>query len=247
MTQIELAVQDVEGVRTAAAVGADRVELCSALPLGGLTPSHGAIMAARRATIGSGLELHVLIRPRVGGFVFDADEADICLLDVESAVAAGADGVVVGCLTEDGRVDRPLLNRLVAAAGDAAVTFHRAIDVAADPEAAIPVLVQAGVRRVLSSGGADTAVEGADMLARLLRAADGRIDVMAGAGVTPATVSTVLSLGVSAVHASVKRPESAVLGVALGSGTDSAQLWRTDASQARALVDAVRSHDEGTR
>src|SRR4051794_21497211 len=132
---VEIAVQDLAGLRVALAEGAGRVELCSALGMGGLTPSaaliHGAVALARE----TGREgfVHVLVRPRGGGFVYDADELATILGDVRFAREAGAAGVVVGALTDRGRVDADAVRRIVAEAGPLQVTFHRALDVVADP------------------------------------------------------------------------------------------------------------------
>src|SRR5699024_3122399 len=126
---IELAVQDVAGTRIAADVGAGRVELGSALGVGGLTPSLGVIERAVAVGSDRGVGVHVLIRPRAGDFVFGRDEVAVMVADVRHAVGAGAAGVVIGALTPTGEVDLPIVDALVEAAGDAEVTFHRAIDV----------------------------------------------------------------------------------------------------------------------
>src|SRR5690606_632176 len=129
-----------EGIRVAAAVGARRVELCVGLgATGGLTPSAGlveAAVAASAAVVG-GPEVHVLVRPRPGGFVLVGDDLDVQVRDVRTAVAAGATGVVVGALTVDGLVDADAVRSLVEAAAGREVTFHRAIDVVADPVRAL--------------------------------------------------------------------------------------------------------------
>src|SRR3954469_23264790 len=152
----EIAVQDIAGVRVALAEGATRVELCSPLGLGGLTPSAGLVRAAVAETRDAGRDgfVQVLVRPRGGGFVYDADELDLTLADVRFAQAAGASGVVVGALTGDGAIDLEAVRRIVAAAEGLEVTFHRAIDVVRDPVASAEALAELGVTRVLTSGGA---------------------------------------------------------------------------------------------
>lgn len=227
---VELAVQSVAGVRVAAEVGAARVELCVALsPTGGLTPSIGLIEAAvaaaqapltRAVTDARAprpLEVHPLIRSRAGGFVYDDDEIAVQLRDVRSAVAAGARGVVVGALTRDHLVDRSVLAALVAAADGREVTFHRAIDTLADPLAAIDALVELGVSRVLTSGGAERSVDGLDRLRAMVSHADGRLQIMAGGGVRADDVAALAEVGVDAIHLSAKGFVADAGGVGAGS------------------------------
>ncbi|MFC7878278.1 copper homeostasis protein CutC [Isoptericola sp. NPDC057391] len=208
---LEIAVQDVAGARVAAAGGADRIELCAALAgTGGLTPSAGMVAAVADALRGTGVGVHVLVRPRAGGFVFAADEVDVQVRDVRAVLDAGADGVVVGAMTADGEVDAAALAALVAAADGAEVTFHRAIDQVPDPVAVLDVLAPVGVRRVLTSGGAARAGEALDVLAAL--AARGRelgVQIMAGGGVRVDDVPALVGAGVQGVHLSAKRTVAA--------------------------------------
>lgn len=228
MIAFELAVQDAAGIRIAGRVGPDRIELCSALALGGLTPSAALIEAAVAATV----PVHVLIRPRAGDFDYDDQERAVIVRDVRWARDAGAAGVVVGA-TCGGRIDAELVRAVVAEAGDAEVTFHRALDVVADPAAALREVAELGVARVLTSGGADHAADGRETLARLVRIAAGRIEVMAGGGVTRATAADILATGVDALHASAKALRAGA-GLALGSAGDAAREV-TDEAEAVAL------------
>ncbi|WP_370275891.1 copper homeostasis protein CutC [Georgenia sp. SYP-B2076] len=207
--KLEIAVQDVDGVRVAAQGGADRVELCQALPLGGLTPSLGLVELAT----GVGTDVHVLVRPRAGGFLFTATEVSVMVRDIEALVDAGAAGVVVGALTDDGggvELDRHALKALVRAAEGIEVTVHRCVDVllarAADPAALVERLVGLGVARVLTSGGAPWALGGVGTLAALVDAADGRLEVMAGGRVRPGHMAALAQAGVDAVHLSARTP-----------------------------------------
>lgn len=241
---LEIAVQDVAGVRVAAEVGAARVELCVALgATGGLTPSLGLVEAvvetARSAARASHLplEVHALVRARAGGFVYDADELGVHLRDVRALVAAGVSGVVVGALTPEGEVDAEQVARLVDAAGAAEVTFHRAIDTLGDPLAAVEVLCGLGVTRVLTSGGAERSVDGAEQLRHMVEVAAGRLQVMAGGGVRPVDVLTLVAAGVDAVHLSAKGVVAADGGVGGGAG---AGVEVTDRRLARAAADALR-------
>ncbi|MFI9488006.1 copper homeostasis protein CutC [Promicromonospora sp. NPDC052451] len=244
---LELAVQDPAGAVIAAGVGARRVELCSALgATGGITPSAGlveAVVAAAAVVPASDsapiLEVHVLVRPRPGGFVYSAAETDLMLRDVTLAVDAGADGVVVGALTPSGEVDVARVRELVAAAEDAEVTFHRALDVVADPVAALDVLAELGVARVLTSGGAARAADGLERLAALVeRSAEVGIEIMAGGGVTAADVPALLGVGVDAVHLSAKRT---VVDAAGPGGGGETGYEVTDQTLAEAAAQALRT------
>lgn len=196
---VEACVATAAQASAAAGGGADRIELCRRLDVGGLTPTVSGIAAARAVVA---IPLHVLIRPRAGDFVYTAGELQEMIDAIGDASAAGADGVVIGALTAAGRIDEPAMRGLLAAARPLTVTFHRAFDDAADQPAALEVLVRLGVDRVLTSGGASTALEGADRLRQLVDAAAGRIVIMAGGGIRPANVAQVVrSSGVREVHA----------------------------------------------
>jgi len=239
---LEVAVTSATGAATALAGGADRVELCSALELGGLTPSQGLVEAA----VATGLPVHVLVRCRPGGFVHDRDELDLMERELVAVLRSGATGVVVGALRPDRTLDTDALARFVAAArterSDAEVTLHRAIDHAADPVAAAATLADLGFTRVLTSGGAPTALAGADTIARMV-AASGSVQVMAGAGVTPADVPVLLGTGAAAVHLSAKRlADTAHGGVPMGAGDSGAGHFETDAEVVRAARAAVDAH-----
>ncbi|MFD4990646.1 copper homeostasis protein CutC [Cellulosimicrobium cellulans] len=246
---LELAVQDPDGVRVAASVGARRVELCVGLgATGGLTPSAGlleaAVAAAADAATGAApVEVHVLVRPRPGGFVLSADDLDVQVRDVRAAVAAGAAGVVVGALTPDGLVDAAAVRSLVQAAGGREVTFHRAVDVVVDPLAALDVLAGAGVARVLTSGGAARSIDGVERLRAIAShahgALGGRVQVMAGGGVRPQDVGALVAAGVDAVHLSAKRTVADDAGPGGGGDAGYEVTDRGVAAAARAALDVV--------
>ncbi len=241
---LELAVQDVAGARVAAAVGAQRIELCAALSAtGGLTPSVGLVEAVALALAGTGTQLHVLVRPRAGGFVYDADEVAVQVRDVRAVLEAGADGVVAGALTASGGLDEAALASLVAAADGADVTFHRAFDMIEDRVATVDALARAGVRRVLTSGGGATVADGLDELTRLVPVArDRRVQLMAGGGVRPSDIAALVAAGVDAVHLSAKRAVAQTGGPGGGSGGYDV----TDAGLATAAADALRAAADGS-
>ncbi|RCK71364.1 hypothetical protein DT076_02775 [Desertihabitans brevis] len=237
VTAVELAVQDPAGIAVAAAVGADRLELCTALALGGMTPSAGLVETA----VASGVPTHVLVRPRGGAFDYTAEEVRLVRTDVRRAVAAGAAGVVVGGVRA-GAVDTELVRSVVECAAGAEVTFHRAFDVLADPDGALEQLAALGVHRVLTSAGAARAADALPGLERLVRRSDGRVQVMAGGGVDPSNAARVAATGVAAVHASAKRTVREDVAVPLGSAAPAGESGYdvTDEALARGIVAAVR-------
>ena len=196
--KIEICVEGIDGLVAAQNAGADRVELCASLLEGGLTPSLGTIKAALAiATI----PFHVIIRPRGGDFLYSELEFDSMVEDIKAIRALGAAGVVIGCLTADGRIDEPRMKALVDAARPMAVTCHRAFDMTRDYAEAVEALIRAGVDRVLTSGQRDTAIEGADILKSTVAAADGRLVIMACGALDEANIAKVLSsTGVDELH-----------------------------------------------
>lgn len=233
---LEIAVQDPDGIAAAAHGGADRIELCTALALGGLTPPAGLIAAA----VAAAPSVHVLVRPRSGGFDYGPAEAAVLLDDVRRALDAGARGVVVGALRH-GRVDAGLVSRIRSLAGTAELTFHRAFDTVDDRDEALDQLIDLGVDRLLTSGGASRATEGLDDIANLVMRAAGRLQVMAGAGIDVAAVAPVVATGVAAIHASAKRAVQEVHRVDLGSLERAGATARgtTDEGLVRALRSAL--------
>ncbi|MEV6790765.1 copper homeostasis protein CutC [Streptomyces sp. NPDC051320] len=237
---LEIAVTSAAGARTARDGGADRVELCSALELGGITPSAALVESA----VSAGLPVHVLVRCRPGDFVYDAEEIALMTAEVRSAIRSGAAGVVIGALTASGTLDTEVIRQFTDAAGESGaavgrpveVTLHRAIDQTADPAATAAEIPALGLDRVLTSGGAATAVAGTPVIAAMVSAAPG-IQVMAGAGVRPADIpGLAAATGVAAVHLSAKSPAPAGprgRGLALGV-TDSATHYLTDPALVRA-------------
>lgn len=204
---LEIVVQDVAGARAALAGGADRLELCSDLRTGGLTPSAGTVEAVLAAVAGHEVTVHALVRCRPGGYVYDDDEVDTMCRDIRALHAAGAHGVVVGALTPAQTVDGEALARFVDAAGGMDVTFHRAIDACPDPVAELEQLAGTGVGRVLTSGGAVRAQKGLNTLAAMAQAAPAGIEVMAGGGVQLSDIPALVGLGVDAVHLSARESQ----------------------------------------
>lgn len=198
MPLIEVCVNSTESAIASQAGGADRVELCENLFEGGTTPSAGSIAVARERL---DIKLHVMIRPRGGDFLYSELELAIMHRDIETAKALGADGVVFGLLTPEGDIDVPLTRQLVECARPLSVTFHRAFDVARDPMAALDALIDTGVDRLLTSGQEASVVEGAEMIAELIRRAGERLIVMPGAGFNERNVARIVAqTGAREIH-----------------------------------------------
>jgi copper homeostasis protein len=246
MVVVEVCVESVAGVRAARAAGAQRVELCCALGEGGLTPGHG-LLAASVAAAAGGLELVCLARPRGGDFLYSADELDVLAREVAAARELGAGGVALGCLTADGLVDEERCARLVALARPLRVTFHRAFDMVREPERALEVLVGLGIERVLSAGQAARAFEGRALLARLVRAARGRIEVVAAGGVRAENVRMLIAdTGAPAVHfaaaerrTSAMRHRNPVPRLSAPRQGEEYAHWETDEARVRAVLAAL--------
>ncbi|MGO8676845.1 MAG: copper homeostasis protein CutC [Limisphaerales bacterium] len=200
--RVEICVDSTVGAFAAERGGADRVELCDNLLEGGTTPSAGCIKVARR---GLKIGLQVIVRPRGGDFLYSEEEMQVMREDVVTARELGADGVVIGCLTAAGDIDRARTGELIELARPLNVTFHRAFDMCRDPREALEVLIGLGVERVLTSGQEASCLEGLDLIAALHRIAAGRIVIMPGGGVTPANVQRIVAAtGVTEVHLSAR-------------------------------------------
>lgn len=225
---LEIAVCSPDEASLAVSCGADRIELSSGLEVGGLTPSLGLFRHTRDLV---DKPVYVLIRPRSGGFAYTAREFDAMQADVDALMAAGADGIVFGILTPDGRIDRARCRALVDAAGGKAV-FHRAFDFLPDPLAALDELIELGFERVLTSGGASTAEAGTTRLTALVQHAGWQIEVLPAGKVLPENaVDLIRATRCDQVHAAVrvKAPEPTLSGNArlapgLGGGTETSSV-----------------------
>ena len=194
----EVCVDSAEGAVAAEDGGARRIELCSDLLEGGLTPSHGTIRVAReRLRIG----IMAMVRPRGGDFCYSDTEFAVMREDLLAARALGVSGVVFGILHPDGTIDRQRTAELTALARPLPVTFHRAFDVTRDPFEALETLIDLGVERVLTSGQEPSALEGLDLIVELVRRSAGRIVVMPGGGITARNVARIAAVsGASELH-----------------------------------------------
>lgn len=196
--ELELCVATLEAARKAANLPVNRIEVCTALEQGGLTPSTG--MVSWIADTFHELEQHILIRQRAGGFHYTYDEIVVMRNDILSFQKLGVKGVVIGALTADGMPDKDALGALQRAANGMDLTFHRAFDEVADWKKAMDQLVVMGFKRILTSGQAPGVEQGLERLQEMVHYADGRIEIMAGGGVRPENSCKVRDTGVSAIH-----------------------------------------------
>ncbi len=187
---VEVCVDTVESAVAAQAGGAHRVELCDNLMEGGTTPSFGSIEVARKLL---DIKLHVIIRPRGGDFLYSDTEFEIMKRDIEAAKRQGVDGVVIGLLDREGNIDLTRTAELVELSRPMAVTFHRAFDVCADPFKAIDQLAEIGVDRILTSGQEATAVEGSELIAKLIKHAGDRIIIMVCGNLNERNINRVIA------------------------------------------------------
>jgi copper homeostasis protein len=195
---LEVCVQSPTDCSLAAEGGADRVELCQAIELGGLTPSAGAITATCRV---SSLPVIVLTRPRPGDFIYSPAEIDCVTRDLEQLKVLGARGAAFGALTTSGDIDRDALETWIAASQGLELVFHRAFDSCRAPLESLELLAELGVHRVLSSGGAATAVEGAEQLATWIEATRGRLEILPGGSIRASHAAELLAkTGAEGVH-----------------------------------------------
>lgn len=230
---VEIAVQDLAGAATAAEAGADRLELCTGLSTGGLTPSAGLIASV----VTVGLPVRVLIRCREGDFAYLDEEIGLMAEDIRRSRDLGASGVVVGAVHRLGdrpRLDRAALSRLVGAAEGLPTVLHRASDVVGPTDTA-ETLAETGIAEVLTSGGGSTVAEGMTGLGRLAGLLGGD-RIIAGGGLAVADVAELAAFGVGAVHASASR---SVTGGPTGPGAATGRSV-TAAERVAALVAAVR-------
>lgn len=195
---VEVCVSSTAEAIAAEEAGADRIELCGALELGGLTPSLGLVETCLEAV---SIPIVAMIRPRAGGFFYDSQELRAMHRDVDRLLAAGVQGIVFAVLDGEGQIDRHRNAALIGAATGRTTVFHRAFDFLADTDVALEQLIDLGFGRLLTSGGAPRAIEGAPQLSRLIRAAAGRLEIMPGGGIRADHLLPLLQqTGCSSVH-----------------------------------------------
>lgn len=235
---LEVCVDSVESAVAAAKGGASRLELCGNLVIGGTTPSLGLFEEIRRHT---DIPMRAMIRPRFGDFCYTPSEFAMMKRDVEHFRKIGAEGVVIGCLRPDGTLHMNQMRELVEAAGEMAVTMHRAFDVCVDPFEALEQAISLGIDTILTSGQENSAMQGAELLKELQERSKGRITIQAGSGVKAENIEPLYQLtGLKAYHLSGKKTIDSQMayrkeGVNMGLPILSEyEIWRTDEENVRA-------------
>lgn len=241
----ELCAESIQACLAAREGGADRIELCSALSEGGLTPSHSLI---RTAVLRSELPVQVLLRPRGGDFLYTEDEFDLMRDDLSHARALGATGFVLGILRADGTVDIERTRELVELAAPLEVTFHRAFDYAVSLEQALEDVVATGCRRILTSGGEPDVLAGAGKLAQLVELAAGRVEIAVGGGLRIKNAADLArTIGAKHFHGSLRSREPSGMQhernwVLEETGEfDSTSRFVVDVADVRAMISNLRS------
>lgn len=235
----------IASVEAAKAGDADRIELCAALSEGGISPSRGLVEESLSAF---GPAICVMLRPRPGSFVYSEAERRVMERDLRWLAASGAQAAVVGALTPAGDIDCDFLLRLRELAGPLELTFHRAFDLVRDPLRALDTLMELGVERLLTSGCAPSAAQGAGRIRELVQRSGGAIQIMAGAGIRPENaLALIQATGVREIHASLRKRIPARRpgpGLLLGDGDDGQGWHETDAEAVSQLSALLRSLDQ---
>jgi copper homeostasis protein len=213
----EFCIDSIEGAIAAQQYRAKRVELCSALNVGGLTPSYGLIQQCAQQDV----EVHVMIRHIEGGFVYAKEDILVMEQDIKMAKKAGAAGVVFGCLTPQNTLDMNNNITLIETAKELGleVTFHRAFDFVNDSEETLASLINLGVDRILTSGQKDKAIDGIDIIQQLVKQANDNIEIMAGSGVNHTNVLALSVTGIDALHFTVHQSENEQEALGMGNRT----------------------------
>ncbi|MBQ3030390.1 MAG: copper homeostasis protein CutC [Agathobacter sp.] len=244
---LECCVDSVESAINAANGGTSRIELCSNLIIGGTTPDVALVKEIRKYT---DIRIHALIRPRFGDFCYTRHEIEIMKSQIRALKDAGVEGVVIGVLDEDGNLNLPVMRELMAEAEGLSVTLHRAFDMCRDPYQAVEEAIALGVNTILTSGQKQSAWEGRALLAELIEKADGRIDIMAGAGINASVIEKLIpeTKGTS-YHMSGKvtldspmryRKEDVSMGLP---SLSEYEIWQTSEEAVREAVDVCRKLD----
>lgn len=246
--RLEICADSFESAKAAWEGGADRIELCQNLIIGGTTPSPHLFRQIRSR---NSIRIHVLIRPRFGDFLYSEEEIQVMVEEIKMYREMGAEGTVVGALTPDGRLDRAQLSRFMEAAGEMEVTLHRAFDMCRDPEDGLQAAIDLGIHRILTSGQKNSALEGWEILKGLREESKGKIRIMAGAGVSPENIPLLCQkTGITEYHMSGKKiVESGMKyrkeGVSMGLPSFSEyQLFRTDKNQVEKAAACLRNLEE---
>lgn len=240
---LEACVDSVKSAIEAEKGGAQRVELCSNLIIGGTSPGAALFRQIRKHT---DLKIRVLLRPRFGDFCYDYYEYEMMKEDVEMYRDLGTDGIVTGILKPNGDLDVERMRELIEIAGDTDVALHRAFDVCSNPQEALEQSVELGIKTILTSGQKNSAWEGRDLIKELVEQSAGRIEILAGAGISPETIEKLVPYtGASSYHMSGKVTLDSAMefrreGVSMGfPGFSEYEIWQTDAENIRRAAEVL--------
>lgn len=234
---LEVIAFDIASCRLIEQSGGGRIELCANPPEGGTTVSYGMMKAAREAV---DIPIFPIIRPRGGDFLYTKEEFDLMKTDVQVAREIGMDGVVFGFLQPDGLVDYEKTARLVEVAYPMEVTFHRAFDHVPDQLIALEEVIRAGCQRILTSGGANTAMEGLGNLLAAVKAADDRIIILPGSGIRSGNIARLQQLtGLAEFHSSARKLSAAQMNYRNEALAEGNRTWTVDPEEIRACLAAV--------
>lgn len=240
---VEVCCFSLESCIAAQKSGAKRIELCASLYEGGTTPSAGLIQVAKQRV---NIEIHAMIRPRGGDFCYSDDEISVMQTDIRMAKAFGCEGVVLGILQKDGRINIEQTRAMVDLAKPMQVTFHRAIDMTPDYAEALENIIETGCDRILTSGQKNTASEGIETIKNLVKQAKGRIEIMAGSGVNANNALTLIHTGIGALHLTGKASRDSEMvyrkaGIAMGglSEVPEYEIVYADVEKIRAVMNIL--------
>ena len=241
---LECCVDSVESAINAESGGASRIELCSNLIIGGTTPDFAIVREIRKHTA---IRIHALIRPRFGDFCYSKHEMEIMKEQIRSLKDAGVEGVVIGVLDEDGNLNMDAMKELIDVADGLSITLHRAFDMCRDPYAALEDAIALGVNTILTSGQKQSAWEGRELLAELIQKADGRIDIMAGAGIGASVIEKLIpATGGTSYHMSGKvtldskmKYRKSEVSMGLPSLSEY-EIWQTSEDAVKAAVEVLQ-------
>ncbi|AGH81549.1 copper homeostasis protein [Psychromonas sp. CNPT3] len=239
MINIEVCIDNITSLFNAQSAGAGRIELCSALALGGLTPSHALISATLKH---AQLPIYAMIRPRDGDFLYSDFEIEMMHKEIYHARKLGVQGVVFGVLNENAGVDLDVLRSLMQESKGLGVTFHRAIDCVADMDDALDKILSAGCERILTSGRASNALTGIETIKHMVSRTQGRLSVMAGAGVGAHNVEQIIKqTGIREVHFSAKEQQFSAMKKIAGCGSlnEFTQISVASPLKIKALKEAI--------
>lgn len=243
---LEACVDSVESAMIATGAGAGRLELCSNLMIGGTTPTLPFFREVQRHCSN---RIHVLLRPRFGDFCYSSYEFSVLKEEVRQFRDAGAQGIVIGILKPDGRLDLPRMEQLMAEAGDMSVTLHRAFDVCADPMGTLKEAADLGIHTILTSGQKDNCLEGAELLRRMVEESAGTVDILVGSGVNASVIERLLPItGARSYHMSGKKVLDSPMvyrkkGVSMGLPAFSEyEIWQTEEDAIREAAEVLMKY-----